>query len=109
MCQFTRSIGNTLYAWDLAVLAAGAGSEYIAWKDGCNPAADGSGDPTVCPPKYDPNYVRLEHAQFSHTSLSHTCAQFSHTSIPFAATHHFLIVLSRHNFQCVRIGVHANC
>jgi hypothetical protein len=49
MCVFTWNISNTFYVWDLHSLAAEAGSEYVAWKDGCNPAVPGSGDPSLCP------------------------------------------------------------
>ena len=54
MCVFTRNISNTFYVWDLHSLAAEAGSEYIAWKDGCNPNVPNSGDSTVCP-SYQPS------------------------------------------------------
>jgi len=55
MCIFHRfNIGGKEYSWDLAKLAANAGSEYVAWKDGCNPNVPGSGDSTQCP-SYQPN------------------------------------------------------
>jgi hypothetical protein len=56
MCTFYRTINGTLYEWALPPLAANAGSEYIAWKDGCDPSKPGSGDSTVCPSTYDPNF-----------------------------------------------------
>jgi hypothetical protein len=65
MCLFTRNISNTFYVWDLHSLAAGAGSEYIVWKDGCNPDVDGSGDPSVCPPKYDPSAYNYQDIIFN--------------------------------------------
>ena len=59
MCTFSRTINGTFYEWAFAPLAMNAGAEYIAWKDGCDPGAFGSGDPLVCPTTANPSGTSL--------------------------------------------------
>ena len=86
MCNFYRTINGTLYEWALAPLAANASAEYVAWKDGCDPSRPGSGDATVCPSTYDPNFSYQDIVFNVCGTVSRAVAEMVCTGPPSAAT-----------------------